>query len=317
MTAIEWTDATHNPVRGCTRISEGCRGCYIERSMPFRTAGIRFTGPAGRDDDQIGATTGIQLFPERLNTPRGWPRTPKRVFTCSLGDWFHREVSELFLAQWWATMEATPHITWQVLTKRPARALALLTRPDLLRDAYLDAQSLADEQLPRPPRFDVWPLPNVWIGTSVENQSWADNRIPTLLEIPAARRFVSAEPLIGPVELDDTWLSGPDRIDWLIVGGESGPTARPMHPNWARSLRTQCAAAGTPFFFKQWGGWAPARPDGWYSRTILLRRDGSSYSPVRQRESADDAYLYAPRSKGLRELDGRTWSEFPPAAVPA
>lgn len=267
--AIEWTDATWSPVTGCTRVSEGCDHCYIERTPPFRIGGRRFDGVGP------GSTTGVVLHPERLDAPLRW-RKPRRVFVNSLSDLFHDDVPSELLAEAFAVMALAERHQFQILTKRPARMRSLLNN-----DAFLDDVDTA--RLRRDPlsfRVSDWPRPNIWLGVSVESQRWADVRIPTLLKTPAAVRFLSCEPLLGPVDIlnwtgcPGDWCVGgltPNGacpvceggqrnipvIDWLIVGGESGPGARPMHPDWARQLRDQCHAADVPFFVKQMGsGWS-------------------------------------------------------------
>ncbi|WP_367128272.1 DUF5131 family protein [Saccharothrix sp. HUAS TT1] len=280
-TRIEWTDATWNPVTGCTRVSEGCRRCYIERTPPFRTAGRRF------DSAEVGGTTGVLLHPERLAQPLRW-RKPRRVFVNSLADLFHDDVPDAMVARVFAVMAATPWHTYQVLTKRPARMRALLKA-----EAFADEVGFAWHEMGGEEKALAWsalPLPNVWLGVSTEDQATASRRIPILLDTPAAVRWISAEPLLGPIDLDGPlvdghrprltyWLTGRPywkpigtvngnglaevldvgpRLDWVVVGGESGPGARPMHPDWARTIRDQCAAASVPMLFKQWGEWGPA-----------------------------------------------------------
>jgi protein gp37 len=281
VTGIEWTDTTWNPVTGCTRVSPGCDHCYIERTPPFRMAGRRF------DHAGTGATTGVQLHPERLDQPFRW-RKPRRVFVNSLSDLFHTDVDDEYLARVFAVMAATPQHTYQVLTKRPARMRALLADPQLLLEATTEdewtAQTLYDA---------AWPLPNLWLGVSVEDQHWADIRIPYLLDTPAAVRFLSCEPLLGPIRLtrllvspdlcpagcgcsfaqdpdrrdcacdgpcrmDEDWPRPAAAIDWVIAGGESGPGARPLDLDWIRDLDAQCVNAGdVALFVKQLGAhWA-------------------------------------------------------------
>jgi protein gp37 len=243
-TCIEWTDTTWNPVTGCTKVSPGCDHCYAEKITE------RFHG--------TGSFATITLHPDRLDTPLQW-RTPRRVFVNSMSDLFHPHVPDEFLARVFAGMAATPQHTYQILTKRHARMRSLLSRGDLAG----------------------WPLPHVWLGVSVEDQKRAELRIPALIQTPAAVRFLSCEPLLGPVDLSP-WLgsrhqcpgelmppgSVPARartvdcctnpaLDWVIIGGESGPGARPMHPDWARALLDQCQAAGVAVFVKQLGSvWA-------------------------------------------------------------
>ncbi len=288
-TGIEWTDETWNPVTGCTKVSEGCAHCYIERTPPFRMAHHRFEGPGG--PEAPGATTGVKLHPERLDIPLHW-RKPRRIFVCSLADLFHEDVPDSFIAGVFGVMARCPEHTFQVLTKRPGRMSSWVRKRV---------------------GFYLWmekPLPNVWLGTSVESQKWADVRIPKLLETPAAVRFLSCEPLLGPIDLRgglgfeyNDQATGEripvPSVDWVIVGGESGPAARPMRPDWARSLRDQCVAASVPYFFKQWGEWVPSEPgaDLWNLAT------GERILDVPMRRVGKKA--------AGRELDGRTWDEYP------
>jgi protein gp37 len=274
MTTIEWTDRTWNPVTGCTKVSPGCDNCYAE-NIARRFAGSK-AFPDGFD---------VALRADRLDEPLKW-RKPSRILVNSMSDLFHDAVPDehivaVFARMWWA-----PQHTFQVLTKRHGRMRSLLPRiEEQLRQMERD---LALVDAPTPLR---WPLPNVWLGVSVENQKWADIRVPALLETPAAVRFLSCEPLLGPIDLCGPivpgrgrpkltyWLDGrpgwgPEqtddrgrvfqelavgpRIDWVIVGGESGPRARAVHPDWVRTIRDQCQHSGVPFFFKQWGEWGPA-----------------------------------------------------------
>lgn len=248
-TNIEWTDATWNPVTGCTKISAGCTHCYIARTPPFRMAGRQFWHEEG--SDRIGATTGVQLHPERLGVPLSW-RKPRKVFVCSLADLFHASVPDEFIARVFASMARSPQHTFQVLTKRANRMHSLLGN-----DGQTLLEATTDEATAEA-LYRQWPLPNVWLGVSAETQQWADIRIPALLDTPAAVRWVSAEPLLGPIDLKRAAAVPPRSpitgdldpgpgIDWVVAGGESGPGARPMHPRWARDLRDQCAFHGVPF----------------------------------------------------------------------
>lgn len=285
---IQWTDATLNTVSGCTRVSTGCERCYIDRTPPFRMAHRRFDSP------QIGGTTGVILHEDRLGLPLTW-RRPRRVFVDSLSDLFHESVPDEHIAKVFAVMAATPQHTYQILTKRPARMRSLLRdecrcgsghQPGVhFRSAMSWAVSNANPDGVRGPSerqvyHDAgWPLPNVWLGVSTETQQWAENRIPLLLETPAATRFISAEPLLGEIRLDrlkrrsgslldalsgdvkaaggEAYASAPSALDWVIVGGESGPGARPMDSLWAMDLVIQCSARGVPMFVKQLGSvWA-------------------------------------------------------------
>ncbi|MFE2563107.1 DUF5131 family protein [Streptomyces mirabilis] len=275
---IEWTDATWNVVTGCEKVSPGCDNCYAE------TFAERWRGIPGHHFE-----TGfdVTLRPERLTLPLRW-RKPKRVFVNSMSDLFHKDIPDEFIARTFAIMALTPQHTYQVLTKRHGRMRSLLK--DRAFVALVDEHR---EQLRSGCGDFAWPLPNVWLGVSVENQKWADIRIPALLDTPAAVRFLSCEPLLGLIDLDGPivpglgrpkltyWLTGRPywdeekatttdtgltmaplstgpRLDWVIVGGESGPGARAMHPQWARTIRDQCQQSGVPFFFKQWGEWGPA-----------------------------------------------------------
>jgi protein gp37 len=234
--AIEWTEATWNPVTGCTKISAGCKNCYAERmaerlqamGVPQYTNGFNLT-----------------LQPRALDLPLRWKK-PRTIFVNSMSDLFHRDVPLPFIRQVFDVMNACPQHTFQVLTKRPE--IAAHYAPQL-----------------------HWGT-NIWMGTSVENMLVL-HRVESLRTIPAAVRFLSIEPLIGPLPRLD--LHG---MDWVIVGGESGPGARPMRPEWVESIRDQCVDANVAFFFKQWGG-------------VNKKKTG-------------------------RELDGRTWDEMPSAKSP-
>ena len=211
--AIEWTDATWNPVTGCTKVSPGCAHCYAE------TITLRFK----RGGPFLPGQTTIRLHPDRLRLPLSW-KTPRRIFVNSMSDLFHEEVPSSFIKQVFEVMGQAKRHTFQVLTKRHERL-----------------GSLADE-------LD-WPS-NVWLGVSVENQYWADRRIPALRHVTPAVRFISCEPLLKPIDLREH-LEG---IHWVIAGGESGPRARPADLTWLREIRDQCEQIGVAFFLKQLGG---------------------------------------------------------------
>ena len=214
--AIEWTDATWNPVTGCTKISPGCAHCYAEGiTLRFKRGGPYLPGK-----------TTIRLHHDRLDAPAKW-KSPRRVFVNSMSDLFHDQVPFEFVREVFLKMVEYDQHTYQVLTKRPERMLEYLKW---------------DKDL-------AWP-DHVWAGVSVENQYWADQRIPFLTEIPAKVRFLSVEPLLKAVDLRD-YLK---HIQWVIVGGESGHRSRPMSLGWATRVRDDCLQAGVPFFFKQWGG---------------------------------------------------------------
>lgn len=252
-THIEWTEATWSPVIGCTKVSQGCKHCYAEREVEIRWSKNPKSIWYGR------SFADVLCRPEALagsGSPLRWKK-PRRIFVCPRADLFHDDVPAKFIADVFGVMAATPWHTYQVLTKRPQRMLNMLGAGCMgaFDDAVEECMALyTDAPI-------TWPLPNVWLGVSVEDQATADERIPLLLRTPAAVRWVSAEPLLGPVNLRLLHNGKKNLldIDWCVAGGESGPDARPMHPDWARTLRDQCVAAGVPFLFKQWGEWAPAK----------------------------------------------------------
>lgn len=239
-TSIEWTEKTWNPITGCTKVSPGCDHCYAE-GIARRFAGSK-AFPNGFE---------VTLHPERLDTPLRW-RKPARVFVNSMSDLFHDAVPDEYIARVFGVMADASQHTFQVLTKRHGRMRSLLNDGEFfqeVRGLAIDAHGMAG--IP-------WPLPNVWLGCSVEDQKRADLRIPALLDTPAAVRFLSCEPLLGAVDLcQDGWLF-PDEFDrpgvaWVIVGGESGPGARRMELDWAREIVEDCADAGVACFVKQLG----------------------------------------------------------------
>lgn len=282
-TKIEWCNRTFNPWIGCTKVSNGCGNCYAER---------------------FGKWFGVEWGPDRARKltsaanwrqPRSWDRKAAaegrrlRVFCASLADVFDPEVPDDWRDRAFAVMALTPNLDWLVLTKRPERMRAYVTGHNGTRAVRGFIGRAGRKNDPAFPALN-WPLPNVWLGVSVENQATADERVPILLDTPAALRFVSAEPLLGPLNLTalDTRLGGCSpvsmdalagqvwipgnamessrtirgrHLDWIICGGESGPGARPCHPDWVRSLRDQCDEAQVPFFFKQWGRWRPQQAD--------------------------------------------------------
>jgi len=240
-TGIEWTDATWNPTTGCDRVSPGCDHCYaMTLAKRLKAMG---SSRYQRDGNPVtsGPGFGVTEHPAALDQPLRWKR-PRRIFVNSMSDLFHDEISDEYIARVFAVMALAPQHTFQVLTKRHGRMRSLL-RSVTFHDAMVDAASARGAK-----DLIVWPLPNVWLGVSVENQQWADIRIPALLDTPAAVRFLSCEPLLGPVDLRTSCL------DWVIVGGESGRGARPMDLDWVRSLRDQCTSTvGVSFFYKQQG----------------------------------------------------------------
>lgn len=259
--SIEWTDVSWNPVTGCEKVSPGCDHCYAEALTE------RFNGK--------GSFTQVVLHPERLGDPRKW-REPKRVFVNSMSDLFHADVPDEFIARVFMEMGKHSRHTFQILTKRHGRLRSLLNDPAFVAMVEEHVTGAAKGPSGESGGFVFkWPLPNVWIGVSVENQQWADVRIPALLETPAAIRFLSCEPLLGPLHLRPghwfpphgggpkanilrPWETPPPSPDWVIIGGESGPGARPMDLNWARMVLIQCST--TPVFVKQLGTvWAKSK----------------------------------------------------------
>ena len=306
MSDIEWTDATWNAIVGCSRVSPGCEHCYAERfvhrGLSEQHRGLTVLGKGTKGPRWTGE---VRLVESVLAKPLSW-RKPKRVFVNSLSDLFHEKLSNEAIAAVFGVMAACPHLTFQVLTKRPKRMREwfawIASEVDRYDPAWettlcvVCAQQLSGYRVPSGagPRERVWPLPNVWLGVTAEDQQRADERIPLLLDTPAAVRFVSYEPALGPVTFRDEWLrsrcpehdspsgfcsldcrSRTASLDWLIVGGESGPGARPFDLAWARSAVEQCKAAGVPVFVKQLG----ARPEHNERQPVRLRhRKGADSS---------------------------------------
>lgn len=287
-THIEWTDATWNPITGCSVVSAGCKHCYA-----MKLAGTRLKHHPSRAGLTIDTAAGpvwngeVRFNRQWIAQPLAWKR-PRRIFVCAHGDLFHENVPDSWIDHVFATMALAKQHTFQLLTKRAERMYKYCSSSATVgRVSALIAEIVheighveiinVDDELPG------FYLPNVWLGVSVEDQKNADERIPLLLKTPAAVRWISAEPLLGPVDLsqwlfpfkvcDDCPCPNPETdiskiddccrspelldspIDWIVVGGESGQGARPMHPEWARDIRDHCLAAGVPFLFKQWGNW--------------------------------------------------------------
>lgn len=315
--AIEWTDATWNVVNGCSVTSPGCTNCYAMRLAGTRLRNHLSRAGLTRTVNGNPVWTGETRFNDKvLLDPLRW-RRPRRIFVCAHGDLFHESVPDEWIDCVFAVMALAGHHTFQVLTKRPERMRAYLTDPAMPErvNAVLDA--MLEEHGCKPlwggsyddaeDRLRGGPLPNVWLGTSVEDQTRADERVHHLLSTPAAVRWLSAEPLLGLIDLRHLQPGDPpteidalagrhgvirphrgecERIDWVVAGGESGPNARPMHPDWARSLRDQCAAAGVAFLFKQWGEWSPDDGPPASGRDTIF--EGAARAAVR----VDDAWQY-------------------------
>lgn len=245
MSEIEWTDETWNPTTGCSRVSRGCDHCYaIMMARRLDGQGYGYDGATRRTKRGTDWTGVVKTHPDRLKAPLRW-RKPRRVFVNSMSDLFHPKVPVDFVDRVFATMALTRKHTFQILTKRPERMATYLdASPSALKARWRQAAQKQHGQT-----SDIaYPLPNVWLGTSVEDRD-ALHRVDDLRPIDAAVRFLSLEPLLGELpELDLT------DIDWVIVGGESGHSARPMRKEWVMPIRDQCQKEGVPFFFKQWGG---------------------------------------------------------------
>jgi len=291
--SIEWTDATWNPLAGCTKVSPGCANCYAE-VMARRLKAMGNINYQGVVDDKGRWSGQIALIPSVLDKPLHWKR-PRKIFVDSMSDLFHPTVPSGYIRLvFQAMLEANWHI-FQVLTKRPERMSEILNRVDWWAGTEPEARK------------------HIWLGTSVEDQKRADERIPELLRAPAAVRFLSCEPLLGPVDLTKIPISDSDatmnvlrrasvfapHVNWVIVGGESGHKARPMHPLWAESLRDQCIEDGVPFLFKQWGEWH-------YDGDVILERPDTPVMIV----GNQPMYRVGKHTAG-RLLDGRTWDEYP------
>lgn len=324
-TTIEWADEVWNPVTGCTKVSEGCRNCYAER-----VAG-RFWGERKFTD--------VRVHPERLKDPLHWKK-PRRVFVNSMSDLFHPDVPIDFIANVFVVMALARQHTFKVLTKRPCRMWLTLTGEEFAHE-YHDCMDVLSE---RSINGVFEPSRNVWLGVSVETQKDADSRLSILLHTPAAVRFVSCEPLLGPVRLGE-WLPSYDptqhyarpehdgKLDWVIAGGESGPGARPCHPDWVRGLRDACLASNVPFFFKQWGEWLPVAAQygdddfidklDMEAHSICLGNRGTVYMEEKnlkqlywcgyQPDPGQEPWFLERVGKKAagRELDGRTWDGLP------
>jgi protein gp37 len=278
VTSIEWTDRTWNPTVGCTAVSPGCEGCYAAATA-HRGLTEAHRGLTVHTEGRTEWTGEVRCLPERLDIPLRETK-PARWFVDSMSDLFHPVVSDEFISQVFDVMAQAHWHTFQLLTKRPQRMAQMLSRWD-------DRGS--------------GPLPNLWVGTSIESDRfmWRANH---LRGTPAAVRFLSLEPLIGPVPSLD--LTG---IDWVIVGGESGRRARPMHPDWVREIRDRCGDAGVAFFFKQWGEWAPLIPH--------LLAGGDTAVPCVEIATPDGSrrgeMARAGKRTAGRRIDGRSWDQYP------
>lgn len=252
-TQIEWTDSTWNPVAGCSIVTAGCTNCYaMEMAKRLEAMGVeKYVGLTRKTGRRTVWNSVVREDKAALTIPHRW-RKPRKIFVNSMSDLFHEQVSDAFILEVWRVMRETPHHNYQILTKRPERM------------AEQVAAKIGEV------------LPNVWLGTSIEDESVV-NRIEHLRRVPAAIRFISFEPLIGPVGAVDL-----HDIHWAIIGGESGKSARPIREEWIDEIYVQCLSAGTAFFFKQWGTWG---------------KDNKKRS----------------KKANGREYRGRTWDEMPTA----
>ncbi len=293
---IEWTDASWNPIRArdresasvgwhCVHVSEGCRFCYAEVFNRRLGTGRDYTAQA----EKLVET---YLDQKVLGEPMRWDR-PRKIFVGSMTDLFAPFVTDEMLDKVFTVMQLAPQHTYQVLTKRPARMRAYIQRR-------------ISEQ---PPGRDEWPLKNVWLGISAEDQDAVDERLHFLQTTPAAVRFISFEPLLGPIDKVD--LTG---VAWAIVGGESGVHARPMHAAWAQVLRDLCAAAGVAFFFKQWGNFVP---HGQHFADGSVNKMGHPADKQWARFADGATAWRTEKKKAGHILDGQVWQQFPEVTLAA
>ena len=368
MTKIEWTNETWNPIIGCSKISPGCDNCYAEK-MAYRLSEIERSKMINKGSKPssmpynhvIGKkkwTGKTHLVEDALEKPSRWKK-PRMIFVCSMGDLFHESIPLEWIDQVMAIIGLSSQHTFQILTKRPERMYEYYQSREFgfidggEKEAVLFAKQLKEVQ-----RNAGWfwdysydndgikdfdliyegklPLPNLWLGVTAENQEQADKRIPLLLQIPATVRFVSCEPLLNNINISPLLgeMPGGQRgLDWVIAGGESGNKARPMHPDWVRSIRDQCKTANVPFFFKQWGKWRPEFKSKLNERTCIVCgctdfnacEGGCSWIEISNMEDIcsncghykvrkfnDNLLAFAiGKKKSGRKLDGIEYNEFP------
>jgi protein gp37 len=320
---IEWTDATWNPITGCSIVSPGCTNCYAMKLAGTRLKHIPSRAGLTRDSKAGPVWTGqVRLNEQWLDQPLRWKK-PRKIFVCAHGDLFAENVPD----EWIVRVVAVSIASWllnshtlQILTKRAKRMRQLLNDADFWEDVNIAVADLVRHHY-APLTIDLYGPDNMpsglWLGVSAEDQQRVDERIPALLATPAAIRFLSAEPLLGPIDFYKTsdampinghpWRNGPvlQGIDWVIAGGESGQGARPMHPQWVRSLRDQCAAAGTAFFFKQWGAFRQL--------TVAERGQacGATFISGCDRHDREAYVLPASKKRAGRMLDGVEHNAMP------
>lgn len=314
---IEWTQHTFNPWVGCSKISPACDHCYAESWAK------RAGSPALWQGERRRTTPANWRQPLKWNREAQESGTRPRVFCASLADVFDNAVPDEWRADLFRLIRQTPQLDWLLLTKRIGNAASMIER------ALIDGHLLTS-------RLPYWPWPNVWIGATIANQEEADRDVPKLLATPARVRFLSCEPLLGPIDLRGIWTHCPThdfaggfcvkdcgnwrRVDWVIAGGESGGHARPAHPQWFRDLRDQCVAAHVPYLFKQWGEWEIASTENGHHGSVMLAtgerytwiaKNGKTFNPSAPNDQDCWAMAKVGKKKAGRLLDGRTWDQFP------
>lgn len=348
-TNIEWTDRTWNPIAGCSVISSGCDNCYAMRqAYRIEAMGtVKYQGTTHKNASGRTLWTGKINFDEKaLLKPLSWKK-PSHIFVNSMSDLFHKNVPDEWIDQVFAVMALCPQHTFQILTKRPERMREYInSKPMDSINSYAGLYQHWDKITET-----AWPLQNVWLGVSVEDQETANKRIPFLLDTLSAIRFISAEPLLGSINLNrihesytgydglhtQSWesrlylhrskgqtadhLDNFPKLDWVVVGGESGPNARPMHPDWVRSLRDQCQEAEVPYFFKQWGEWAPGECAGgpvtrtekcatWFNERWDFSTMTAKQNEHLHRDDEPDVYRVGKKKAG-HHLDGEVIQQYP------
>lgn len=288
---IEWTEATWNPTTGCDRTSPGCDRCYaLAQAARLKAAGVAEYQHDG-DERTSGPGFGYAEHPGRLDQPLRWQR-PRRIFVNSMSDLFHKDATEAFIGEVFAVMAQARQHTFQLLTKRSQRMATSV--------ASWYGSATAHQLL-----GGSGPIPNLWVGTSIESDRYC-YRADHLRSTPAAVRFLSLEPLIGPLPSLD--LTG---IDWVIVGGESGPGARPMNPHWVLDLRDRCAVAGVAFMLKQWGEWRPCEDDEEDVPDAFVDATGRIVDPQSSSVSAGWPMRRVGKHRAGRLLSGVLHDEYP------
>lgn len=311
-TKIEWADHTWNPWEGCQKVGPGCDHCYAEsRNARFAGGQAVNWGPGAPRRRTSASNWNLPLrWNAQAEAFQAQHGRRQRVFCASLGDVFDNAVDVQWRADLFTLIHQTPNLDWLLLTKRIGNV-----QPMLAELAHGNDHELS--------LLEMMPLPNVWIGATITSQAEADRDIPKLLAVPAAKRFLSMEPLLGPVSFEGMFANPSniadgtnalEELDWVIVGGESGPGARPMHPSWARSLRDQCEAVGTPFLFKQQGEWLPADVGETVTgKKVVFLVASAPFPDHPEWHTFTDGQQMARIGKKAagRLLDGRTWDGFP------